>query len=100
MTVRECKLEVCWSSILEDVNIITFSLLIPMRIHDDMWGKNLLLYTHQAGRMEIELFADVVPKTCSNFLHLCTGSKGTGTTTGKPLNYKGMIHSLFVDEVL
>eukprot|EP00993_Chasmostoma_nieuportense_P004526 NODE_5191_length_686_cov_29.064401_g5028_i0.p1 GENE.NODE_5191_length_686_cov_29.064401_g5028_i0~~NODE_5191_length_686_cov_29.064401_g5028_i0.p1 ORF type:complete len:199 (+),score=33.02 NODE_5191_length_686_cov_29.064401_g5028_i0:54-599(+) len=41
-----------------------------------------------AGRIEFELFADVVPKTAENFRALCTGEKGVGKA-GKPLHYKG-----------
>ncbi|KAM0788957.1 hypothetical protein ACM66B_003031 [Microbotryomycetes sp. NB124-2] len=43
---------------------------------------------HEAGRIVMELFADVAPKTAENFRALCTGEKGTGKM-GKPLHYKG-----------
>merc|ERR1711975_159380 len=41
-----------------------------------------------AGRIEMTLRADVVPKTADNFRALCTGEKGTGNS-GKPLHFKG-----------
>jgi len=41
-----------------------------------------------AGRIVMELRADVVPKTAENFRCLCTGEKGTGSS-GKPLHFKG-----------
>mmetsp|Transcript_18347 Transcript_18347/g.44296 ORF Transcript_18347/g.44296 Transcript_18347/m.44296 type:complete len:190 (+) Transcript_18347:94-663(+) len=41
-----------------------------------------------AGRIEMELRADVVPKTAENFRALCTGEKGNGKM-GKPLHFKG-----------
>lgn len=31
-----------------------------------------------AGRIVFELFDDVTPKTCENFLKLCTGEAGLG----------------------
>jgi peptidylprolyl isomerase len=41
-----------------------------------------------AGKIVMELRADVVPKTAENFRCLCTGEKGTGRS-GKPLHFKG-----------
>ena len=41
-----------------------------------------------AGRITMELYADVVPGTAENFRCLCTGEKGVGKM-GKPLHFKG-----------
>mmetsp|Transcript_10416 Transcript_10416/g.14710 ORF Transcript_10416/g.14710 Transcript_10416/m.14710 type:complete len:268 (-) Transcript_10416:173-976(-) len=42
----------------------------------------------KAGRIVMELFTTIVPKTTENFKCLCTGEKGKGLS-GKPLHYKG-----------
>merc|ERR1712061_754503 len=42
----------------------------------------------KAGRIVMELRADVAPKTAENFRALCTGEKGMGRS-GKPLHFKG-----------
>ncbi|KAF6136394.1 hypothetical protein GIB67_000127 [Kingdonia uniflora] len=40
------------------------------------------------GRIVMELFTSVTPKTAENFRALCTGEKGNGLS-GKPLHFKG-----------
>mmetsp|Transcript_61526 Transcript_61526/g.165522 ORF Transcript_61526/g.165522 Transcript_61526/m.165522 type:complete len:174 (+) Transcript_61526:81-602(+) len=50
-----------------------------------------------AGRITMELRADVAPKTAENFRALCTGEKGTGPS-GKPLHFKGSaFHRVITD---
>ncbi|RWR91659.1 peptidyl-prolyl cis-trans isomerase CYP19-3 [Cinnamomum micranthum f. kanehirae] len=51
---------------------------------------DVLIGKAKAGRVIMELFADVTPRTAENFRCLCTGEKGIGSS-GKPLHYKGSI---------
>ena len=41
-----------------------------------------------SGKVELQLFASVTPKTAENFRALCTGEKGMGSA-GKPLHFAG-----------
>lgn len=42
------------------------------------------------GRITIQLFPKIAPKTCLNFKMLCTGEKGPGKL-GFPLHYQGSL---------
>ena len=39
---------------------------------------DLMIGGQAAGRVTMELYSDVVPKTAENFRALCTGEKGMG----------------------
>jgi cyclophilin family peptidyl-prolyl cis-trans isomerase len=43
-----------------------------------------------AGRIVMELYNNVTPRTCENFRALCTGEAGNAST-GQPLHYKGSL---------
>jgi cyclophilin family peptidyl-prolyl cis-trans isomerase len=52
-----------------------------------------------AGRIVMELRADVAPKTAENFRALCTGEKGSGQA-GKPLHFKGSSFHRIIPEFM
>ncbi|KXZ55225.1 hypothetical protein GPECTOR_3g367 [Gonium pectorale] len=52
-----------------------------------------------AGRVVMELFADIVPRTVENFRALCTGEKGVGKS-GKRLHFKGCVFHRIIPEFM
>ena len=44
-----------------------------------------------AGKIIMELFKNVTPRTAENFRKLCTGEAGRSLTSGKVLSYKNSI---------
>ncbi|XP_011340736.1 peptidyl-prolyl cis-trans isomerase G isoform X2 [Ooceraea biroi] len=52
------------------------------------------------GRITFELFSDTCPITCENFRALCTGERGLGKITGKPLHYIGIIFHRVVKDFM
>lgn len=62
---------------------------------------NPFFVEHSAGRIVLELFNDVCPKTCENFRSLCAGDRGVGKVTGKPLTYKDVpFHRIVKDFIV
>ena len=49
---------------------------------------DLLQGDEELGRVVMQLYEDVTPRTAENFRALCTGEKGMGKS-GKPLHFKG-----------
>ncbi|VEU44849.1 unnamed protein product [Pseudo-nitzschia multistriata] len=71
--------------------------LIQFRDSDHVTSKNnprvffdIEIGGKKAGRIQMELFKTINPKTAENFRALCTGEKGVGKS-GKKLHYKGSV---------
>ncbi|KAM8953017.1 putative inactive peptidyl-prolyl cis-trans isomerase-like 6 [Pelodytes ibericus] len=51
---------------------------------------DIAIQEEHIGRLLFELFSDMCPKTCTNFLHLCTGEAGD-SPNGLKLHYKNSV---------
>ncbi|XP_077298961.1 peptidyl-prolyl cis-trans isomerase D-like [Arctopsyche grandis] len=62
----------------------------PMkRLDNPIVYMDIAIEGEKVGRVIILLRKDIVPKTCENFRALCTGERGLGAHSGKPLHFKG-----------
>ena len=62
---------------------------------------DIIAGTTALGRIEIELFYDITPKTAENFRGLCTGEYGAGKIHKKKLTYKGSrIHKIVENQYI
>lgn len=62
---------------------------------------DIIAGTTALGRIEIELFYDITPKTAENFRGLCTGEYGMGKIHKKKLTYKGSrIHKIIENQFI
>lgn len=50
------------------------------------------------GRIVLELYKNILPKTCENFRLLCTGEKGRSDETATKLHYKNTIINRIVEQ--
>ncbi|KAG4966891.1 hypothetical protein JHK87_032542 [Glycine soja] len=67
---------------------VRFSILFSATMPNPKVFFDMTIGGQPAGRIVMELYADVTPSTAENFRALCTGEKGAGRS-GKPLHYKG-----------
>ncbi|KAG4985011.1 hypothetical protein JHK86_032702 [Glycine max] len=70
------------------VQVVRFSILFSATMPNPKVFFDMTIGGQPAGRIVMELYADVTPSTAENFRALCTGEKGAGRS-GKPLHYKG-----------
>ena len=59
--------------------------------HNPWCFLDLQIGGRRAGRLVVELFADVVPRTAENFRCLCTGERGLARDSGKALHFRNTV---------
>jgi peptidyl-prolyl isomerase D len=54
-----------------------------------------------AGTIVFKLYDEIVPRTALNFKCLCTGERGLGKTTGKPMTFaRSIFHRIIPGTML
>lgn len=65
---------------------------------NDFVFMDMTIDNESIGRLVIQLFNNIVPKTCENFRLLCTGENGRSSTTSYNLHYKNQIFHRIVPD--
>ncbi|EFC49095.1 hypothetical protein NAEGRDRAFT_4843, partial [Naegleria gruberi] len=61
---------------------------------------DIVIGDEKIGRIIFKLYKHICPRTAENFRCLCTGEKGIGVETKKPLHFKGSIFHRVVPEFI
>lgn len=92
MTNSKKKEKAAYSGMFDKVSMYTDKSSI---VYPNASGDNPHVYftikqgDSELGKIVMQLYADITPKTAENFRALCTGEKGTSSKSGKPLHFKG-----------
>jgi cyclophilin family peptidyl-prolyl cis-trans isomerase len=90
LTLGACILLVFMLLVMNNPDWTVVSLEEASKDNDPRVYFDIAIGDKEGGRIVMQLFRSVVPKTAENFRALCTGEKGMGRS-GKPLHYKGCI---------
>lgn len=90
-----------WRSLTQGDDVAQFLLMMDPLVSEAIGHGNPVVFfevsygSNHLGRITIELFKHVAPKTCENFRQLCTGEHQVGNL---PMGYKGSaLHRVIPD---
>ncbi|KAG2385875.1 hypothetical protein C9374_003024 [Naegleria lovaniensis] len=75
----------------KDSKLSSSSTLTSRHIKNPRVFFDIAIGDENVGRIIMKLYKHIVPKTAENFRCLCTGEKGIGKETKKPLHFKGTL---------
>ena len=90
LTLGACILLIFMFLVMRNPDWTVVSLEEASRDDDPRVYFDITIGDEEAGRIVMQLFKSVVPRTAENFRRLSTGEKGIGRS-GKPLHFKGSV---------